>query len=59
MRIIAAIHHPKRFAKSSNVLACHLDRRRLHGPCGSTILTMRKPDVVGKPEVCLNGLIMY
>ena len=54
---------PKRSAKSSNVSAYPLDRRRLHGPSGSTILTMRKPAWVAKPprpseEVCLNGLMV-
>ena len=46
-----------------NVSAYHLDLRRLHGPSGSTILTMRKPASAGKPprpseEVCLNGLMV-
>ena len=55
--------HPKRSAKSLNVSAYHPDRRRLHGPSGSTILTMRKPAWVAKPprpseEVCLNGLMV-
>ena len=54
---------PKRSAKSLNVSAYHLDRRRLHGPSGSTILTMRKPAWAGKPprpseEVFLNGLMV-